>query len=1170
MWSSSGSGKKPVNAPQEMVQVVSPFWRPPLRDGSSRRNVTNPAGRDGSNLVVGAAYSHADVLKFDSLHRIADTTPPPQRGTMGSTSPPFKSYINFLSNTNDDWKADEDEMLGYEDDDGDDFGLPSLSNMKRRSKRIATQNKSSLNQETLSPADDGSFGRIQGRRYSNSADIAAERPASTYPMPKKSEGKILRPQYKDILKDPANALHLINYPSIPSNAPQKEADAINSRITRINKFKRLLQASSISLPDLRTLAWSGVPHEVRAMTWQLLLSYLPTNSERRVATLERKRKEYLDGVKQAFERGGTANNSSSAGKARGLDEAVWHQISIDIPRTNPHIELYSYEATQRSLERILYVWAVRHPASGYVQGINDLVTPFWEVFLGLYIADPDIETGMDPGQLPKSVLDAVEADSFWCLTKLLDGIQDHYIVAQPGIQRQVTALRDLTARIDSNLSKHLEHEGVEFIQFSFRWMNCLLMREISVKNTIRMWDTYLAEEQGFSEFHLYVCAALLVKWSDKLVKMDFQEIMMFLQSLPTKAWTEKDIELLLSEAFIWQSLYKGSAAHLKGQPQLVIADSDDESDSNEHVAAAPAITVPQAQTRSFEHGSLATASTDSLFFQQVFNEQNGAACERAQQLQRDFDDAPHQSSAMTIPDVPFQRTTKGFYHSSTTSGTDPHTDRLQNTQIGRPSLDLAQNLSSMQKQSEVGKVDLWEVPSSPEAPEPLQRQSKGSDQSYRKAVSPTAKGTFSDGHWDNHELAESRSNKRRRLDESREIPSATDDVNLIIFPSSNKDIINEELEAAAASSIPLPTLPVDANSTFYPIHPSPTERQPSSHFEMNLTSNGTQYAVGSSGTVTNVNTPRSQMLSSHNFSTLTPGEQAREVATKKVEYRSFTTRRDSSPDIISTLTPGLDKVTSELEYSPGLNPESKPDQECCDERDSSAHQPPPRELQSEESDAEFVAHPTPIAKSKKKRGRPKKPPETEEPLPMKQAAGPVSAAADGTPDAAMQKKKRGRPKKQSSDTAVDGAPPPAATPVSAVVPSKNTRAILGQEKASARNDGDKVQIAAKESSVEMPSEPGAAEDASSAAENTERVRHQAAPGSQKNLKDHATSQSIPNRPQDEDESKGPRQPAAQGREEKSGGDKKGSSAQGMAKPLYRVGLSKRFKIAPLLKSVRKP
>lgn len=89
-------------------------------------------------------------------------------------------------------------MMGYDDDDGDDFGLPSLSSMKRRARRRETQDKGDPN--TLSPTLGSSWNDVSSRRYSNSADIAIERPAPSYPMPKKSEGKILRPQYKEILR----------------------------------------------------------------------------------------------------------------------------------------------------------------------------------------------------------------------------------------------------------------------------------------------------------------------------------------------------------------------------------------------------------------------------------------------------------------------------------------------------------------------------------------------------------------------------------------------------------------------------------------------------------------------------------------------------------------------------------------------------------------------------------------------------------------------------------------------------------------------------------------------------------------------------------------------------------------------------------------------------------
>jgi TBC1 domain family member 2 len=407
-------------------------------------------------------------------------------------------------------ESGEDEGEGdlIYDDDEDEFGLPSLASVRKKRTTEGRPRKTDDPGGGAAVASGKSVVGVAAKpefMRSKSFDIAEERNPLAYPSTGKGDGNILRPQYKDILKDPANSLHLISHPPLPANSSPKDVEAHSTRVSRINRFKRILQASSVSLTDLRALAWSGIPGELRAMTWQLLLGYLPTNSERRVSALERKRKEYLDGVRQAFELGpsvspaslkaglaGLASNPPlTNGRGRGLDEAVWHQISIDVPRTNPHIPLYGFEATQRSLERILYVWAIRHPASGYVQGINDLATPFWQVFLGTYVTDLNVEEGMDPGQLPKTVLDAVEADTFWCLTKLLDGIQDNYIYAQPGIHRQVSALRDLTARIDAGLAKHLETEGVEYMQFSFRWMNCLLMREISIRSTIRMWDTYL-------------------------------------------------------------------------------------------------------------------------------------------------------------------------------------------------------------------------------------------------------------------------------------------------------------------------------------------------------------------------------------------------------------------------------------------------------------------------------------------------------------------------------------------------------------------------------------------------------------------------------------------------------------------------------------------------------
>ena len=64
-----------------------------------------------------------------------------------------------------------------------------------------------------------------------------------------------------------------------------------------------------------------------------------------------------------------------------------------------------------------------------------------------HYTDTDPEE-FDPGLLSRDILNAIEADTFWCLSRLLDGIQDNYIFAQPGIQRSVKRMAELVARID--------------------------------------------------------------------------------------------------------------------------------------------------------------------------------------------------------------------------------------------------------------------------------------------------------------------------------------------------------------------------------------------------------------------------------------------------------------------------------------------------------------------------------------------------------------------------------------------------------------------------------------------------------------------------------------------------------------------------------------------------
>jgi len=320
------------------------------------------------------------------------------------------------------------------------------------------------------------------------------------------------------------------------------------------EFEKVISEPVVDIGDLRRLAWNGIPPEHRPQAWKILLGYLPTNTSRRTQTLKRKRSEYRDAIAQHYDIDDHSRTMQ--------EQETLRQVLVDVPRTAPDVPLFRNDLIRQSLARLLYIWAMRHPASSYVQGINDLATPLIAVFLSEYF-DGDVLMGEVLEDLTVEVLNDVEADVYWCLTNLLAGIQDHYTQDQPGVQRMVMRLEELVARIDTGLTQHLEVTGVQFMQFAFRWMNCLLLREFNLECIIRLWDTYLSEgDGGFETFHVYVCAAFLCQFSGNLQSMEFDDLFGFMQNIPTSSWGDGEVEIVLSQAFVLSTLFQGSDAHL--------------------------------------------------------------------------------------------------------------------------------------------------------------------------------------------------------------------------------------------------------------------------------------------------------------------------------------------------------------------------------------------------------------------------------------------------------------------------------------------------------------------------------------------------------------------------------------------------------------------------------
>ncbi|XP_028550572.1 small G protein signaling modulator 1 isoform X1 [Dendrobium catenatum] len=194
--------------------------------------------------------------------------------------------------------------------------------------------------------------------------------------------------------------------------------------------------------------------------------------------------------------GAKAEATTSIGVARDqrVSEWLWtlHRIVVDVVRTDSQLEFYGDSKNIARMSDILAVYAWIDPATGYCQGMSDLLSPF-------------------------VVLYEDNADAFWCFEMLLRRMRENFQMEGPtGVMKQLQAVWKILERTDAVLFEHLTVIGAESLHFAFRMLLVLFRRELSFSEVLFMWEMMWAadfDEAGVQQLEENCLEPLLVRVS---------------------------------------------------------------------------------------------------------------------------------------------------------------------------------------------------------------------------------------------------------------------------------------------------------------------------------------------------------------------------------------------------------------------------------------------------------------------------------------------------------------------------------------------------------------------------------------------------------------------------------------------------------------------------------
>ncbi|XP_029783453.1 TBC1 domain family member 16 isoform X1 [Suricata suricatta] len=293
----------------------------------------------------------------------------------------------------------------------------------------------------------------------------------------------------------------IRRPKLPSSETHPE-ESMYQRLDAAAWLRHLNELGQVEQEyKLRkAIFFGGIDVSIRGEVWPFLLRFYShgSTSQEREALRAQKRKEYAEIQQRRL--------SMTPEEHRAFWRNVQFTVDKDVVRTDRSNQFFRGEDNPNveSMRRILLNYAVYNPATGYSQGMSDLLAP-----------------------ILAEVLD--ESDTFWCFVGLM---QNTIFVSSPrdeDMEKQLLYLRELLRLARPRFYRHLVSLGEDGLQMLFchRWLLLCFKREFPEAEALRIWEACWAHYQT-DYFHLFICVAIVAIYGDDVIEQQLATDQMLL------------------------------------------------------------------------------------------------------------------------------------------------------------------------------------------------------------------------------------------------------------------------------------------------------------------------------------------------------------------------------------------------------------------------------------------------------------------------------------------------------------------------------------------------------------------------------------------------------------------------------------------------------------------